>query len=857
MSRWYRNGTVSVVNGSTTVNGTLSAWSNQVKPGDSISFDAGAKWYEVAAVPGNTEITLGTAFAESTVTDGPYAINRTSPLWSLASELAVKIGALLEAQTDVLTGTGAPSGSIGTVGSIYIDTLTYRYYGPKTLSGWGDGTRLLVPTGFRFQFDDDTAVADPGTGKLAVNHGSPASATKLVISKTDADGNSIAAEIASWFASTSTKKATLAIRRESVPPSLLRLEVTAGADHTGWVELTVTGGSLSGAIEAGDELFIAPEIVGDKGLKGDTGNTGATGTLSLDMVWTTSVSGDPGAGKTGINNADYSAATVWSVSETERLGANRTALIGTFDDSTNPRRARVEIVDVEDSAKWLCFYITGDLTDQGNHRDFPYEFVGSGTALTNSNRVSCLVTPIGDVGAAGTDGEGYAATSTTSNSIGTGSKTFAIGTGKAYTVGIRARALADESNWVEGLVTSYSGGDLEIDVDRTLGTGTHTDWSISLSGKDGTNGTNGVGFNATSTSSVTVGTGSKTFAIGTNTAYAVGGRARAIFDASNWVEGSITAYTGGDITLEVDKIAGSGTRTSWTFMVAGELGLGGDVTAAAAFATDNRLIRSDGTGKGVQASGITISDSDAVSGVAGLALASGTITNVPTPTNTGDAANKAYVDAQAETLNLWVRKGAIDCSANPNYPAANNGHIYRVSVAGKIGGASGPTVEAGDWLICEVDGSTNSDHATVGSNWGIVQVNLIGALLASDIGTTVQGYDIDTAKLDVAQTWSKPQGGSEGTLASATGWDGSDKQLWAAEVNGGNFTIANPSAAIAGRYYAFYITYATTHAVLLGNQFKGVSTLTFSNTTGAIDHLVCRWNGTHMVCVGARMNIGA
>lgn len=45
---------------------------------------------------------------------------------------------------------------------------------------------------------------------------------------------------------------------------------------------------------------------------------------------------------------------------------------------------------------------------------------------------------------------------------------------------------------------------------------------------------------------------------------------------------------------------------------------GGDVTAAANFANDNRLIRSDGTTKGVQASGITLSDTDDLSGIASL-----------------------------------------------------------------------------------------------------------------------------------------------------------------------------------------------------------------------------------------------
>jgi len=47
----------------------------------------------------------------------------------------------------------------------------------------------------------------------------------------------------------------------------------------------------------------------------------------------------------------------------------------------------------------------------------------------------------------------------------------------------------------------------------------------------------------------------------------------------------------------------------------------GDVTAAASFGTDNVLIRSDGTGKGVQASGISIDDSDNITGVGDVTAA--------------------------------------------------------------------------------------------------------------------------------------------------------------------------------------------------------------------------------------------
>ena len=46
----------------------------------------------------------------------------------------------------------------------------------------------------------------------------------------------------------------------------------------------------------------------------------------------------------------------------------------------------------------------------------------------------------------------------------------------------------------------------------------------------------------------------------------------------------------------------------------------GDVTAASNFSADNRVIRSDGTGKGVQASGLTLDDSDNLSGIVNLTV---------------------------------------------------------------------------------------------------------------------------------------------------------------------------------------------------------------------------------------------
>jgi hypothetical protein len=72
----------------------------------------------------------------------------------------------------------------------------------------------------------------------------------------------------------------------------------------------------------------------------------------------------------------------------------------------------------------------------------------------------------------------------------------------------------------------------------------------------------------------------------------------------------------------------------------------------------------------------------------------------------------------------FIFKGVLNCSANPNYPAADAGHVYKVSVAGKIGGASGKAVTAGDTLYCFTDSSAAGNEATVGANWAVLQVNI-------------------------------------------------------------------------------------------------------------------------------------
>src|SRR3990167_8077498 len=92
-------------------------------------------------------------------------------------------------------------------------------------------------------------------------------------------------------------------------------------------------------------------------------------------------------------------------------------------------------------------------------------------------------------------------------------------------------------------------------------------------------------------------------------------------------------------------------------------------------------------------------------------------------------ATKAYIDNAV--LGLLDLKGGTDCSANPNYPVALKGDAYYVTVAGKIGGASGVSVDVGDMYVASAD-NAGGTQAAVGTSWFLLEHNLTGALLAAN-----------------------------------------------------------------------------------------------------------------------------
>jgi len=133
---------------------------------------------------------------------------------------------------------------------------------------------------------------------------------------------------------------------------------------------------------------------------------------------------------------------------------------------------------------------------------------------------------------------------------------------------------------------------------------------------------------------------------------------------------------------------------------------------------------------------------------------------------------KVYADNLLGNANALVYKGTIDCSTNPDYPAADAGWMYIASVAGKIGGASGTDVEVGDMIICNTDGTVSGNQATVGQYWNVIQKNIVGAVTgpASSVSNNVVFFDGTTGKIikDSGLTLSGSNTGDETTATIKT-----------------------------------------------------------------------------------------
>ena len=118
-------------------------------------------------------------------------------------------------------------------------------------------------------------------------------------------------------------------------------------------------------------------------------------------------------------------------------------------------------------------------------------------------------------------------------------------------------------------------------------TGTAPSQTLNLVLPTGATGATGAGYDGiTSTSSVAIGVGSKSFVLNKLGALAIGTRVRIsnTTTPSSYMEGIITGIATLTATVNVDNTSGSGTLASWRVAVAGDKGANGSLGALSATA---------------------------------------------------------------------------------------------------------------------------------------------------------------------------------------------------------------------------------------------------------------------------------
>ena len=131
----------------------------------------------------------------------------------------------------------------------------------------------------KYTFSTTTSVADPGVGKLRLNHGTPSSASVIIIDDQTADtGNP---NVEDWLKgfddSTSTIKGYVRLVEPGTPANYAVYNITGLTDSSGFIQLAVSHVDSQGTFGDGDSIRLSFARTGDKGTTGDTGSTGPAG----------------------------------------------------------------------------------------------------------------------------------------------------------------------------------------------------------------------------------------------------------------------------------------------------------------------------------------------------------------------------------------------------------------------------------------------------------------------------------------------------------------------------------------------------------------------------------------------------
>jgi hypothetical protein len=345
---------------------------------------------------------LGDALYKLTSTTS-LAIGTGSKTFTTQQNKDLGVGSWVLAVSDAAPATNFMVGQVTAYSGTSLTVLMTYSQGTGTHTDWT--IRVASPpgstgksSGYSYAWLTATTSTDPGAGNIKANNASFASITALYISETDADGNALASELATWGMGTSTVKGRLKVYDPLVPANFMTFDVTALTDNGAWDTLTVTPIATGGSFSASEALRV--QFV-PKGDKGDIGVTGANG-VSAGVLWNFASSvtmADPSAGNLRLNNATLASVTAIAVSATDANANSISTWVNTFDDSsTTAHRGTLTIRKVGAPQNFVIFDITGALTDNTTWLQLAGAVLQSGGSFSASDQLSVQFSRTGDAG---------------------------------------------------------------------------------------------------------------------------------------------------------------------------------------------------------------------------------------------------------------------------------------------------------------------------------------------------------------------------------------------------------------------------------------------------------------------------
>lgn len=454
----YSTGTASVSNNSTALTGSGTSWTDALVDG---VFRKNGYSVRVASVEGYGAATLaepwpGTALSDAAYEiaityDGPETQQRVRELLErLQNTFGLTPSAIVAELTDRDAFDDEDEGFVilvadydgnGAAGFYKMGSGGSADWGPVVRLSGADGTDG-VTAGLRYVFDDSTADADPGAGKLRLNHASPASATAAYIDNVDNDGAAVTAYLDTWDDAVATVKGQLLIRSAATPATFALYTVTGSVvDGSGYRKLTLAYLAGNGSLAAADDLAVQFYRNGDAGYSPGY-------RLAMDAAST--ADGDPGAGKVRFNHATFGSITEIYIDDADASGADITAWLDGLDDVANANaRAYLRLQKATDPDVYAEFAVTGTVIDGTGYRRIPVSPV-AGAVPADATELVALATRSGADAQSGI----VLAVSDETNAISGGAGKMTFRAPAAWTLtGVRA-----------SLKTASSSGDVVVDV---------------------------------------------------------------------------------------------------------------------------------------------------------------------------------------------------------------------------------------------------------------------------------------------------------------------------------------------------------------------------------------------------------